>query len=592
MVAVFFIYGLAFFALGFAVAVYPKKDSEFKLAEHLYLIGGFGLLHGVNEWLDMFLLIEPFSESRALVLVRAFTLPVSFIFMVQFGARAIAANRPGAGALRFAAPVLWVIWLAVFLVGERNFTTWDIWSRYLLCTPGAALTGLALAMQLPEVRKARSAGITAGLKIASGSFFLYAILAGLVVRGAEFFPASVFNYARFAEYAGVPVQVFRSACAIAMAYGIIRALSIFYWEARDRIRQSDLRFRAVAGEAPVIFFTADGGGVITFAEGRSMSALELPREAVVGRHLEEVFGDASSFVDGFRGVIEGNEAVLTVETGGRFFEMFLGPMHDAGGENAGLVGVAVDITSQVASERERDEYRREMSRMRQMATLGTLSERMARQIEEPLGVACVFMQRVLIGLRERASTEEVSMNAREGLGKIKEAEGIIHTFYATAEITPPDAAAPLDLKETAQKIITVFGEVAERAGMELGTAGMDVLPYVRISPRELEQVFFILVQNAIDAAAPGCKNKLMISAQIDRGRFLLRFIDNCGGISPEMLEQIFEPFVKPEGRVKDSGLGLAVAKRIVEAYGGEIKVESEAGRGTTFEVVLPNEGIY
>ena len=58
MVVVFFIYGLAFFILGFAIVVYPKKGSAFKLANYLWLIAGFGLIHGANEWLDMFIMIE------------------------------------------------------------------------------------------------------------------------------------------------------------------------------------------------------------------------------------------------------------------------------------------------------------------------------------------------------------------------------------------------------------------------------------------------------------------------------------------------------------------------------------------------------
>lgn len=49
MEVVFFIYGLGFFILGFAVTLYPKKNSTFALAEHLYLIAGFGFLHGINE---------------------------------------------------------------------------------------------------------------------------------------------------------------------------------------------------------------------------------------------------------------------------------------------------------------------------------------------------------------------------------------------------------------------------------------------------------------------------------------------------------------------------------------------------------------
>ena len=54
MIFVWFVYGLAFFVLGLAILVYPKKGSEFRLARHIWMIGVFGIVHGVNEWLDMF----------------------------------------------------------------------------------------------------------------------------------------------------------------------------------------------------------------------------------------------------------------------------------------------------------------------------------------------------------------------------------------------------------------------------------------------------------------------------------------------------------------------------------------------------------
>jgi PAS domain S-box-containing protein len=591
MVAIFFVYGLVFFILGFAVLFYPKKDSEFKLADYLYLVAGFGLLHGINEWIDMFLLIEPYSDMRAFVLVRAFTLPVSFICLVQFGARSIPTSRRGFRWLWPAAPVLWAVWLGAFLSGPRNLLMWDIWSRYLLCLPGAMLTGWALALQLPEIRKTNSRGTITSLKVASISFFFYAIIAGAVVHRADFFPARLLNTAQFSDRIGIPVQVFRSICALAMAYGIIRVLSIFHWETRNRIRQSELRFRTIASEAPVMLFMADGDGRITFVEGKAMRGLEGRSGAILGRQLEDVFAKAAGFGEQCRRAMEGSESVSTVEMRGRYFETFMGPVTDTGGENSGIVGVAVDVTTQVESQMELEQYRREMGQVRQMAALGTISERMARQVEGPSGVARVFLQRLLADLKDESPAQDMYKHVREGLAEIKKASDIIGSFYASAELAPAAAAAPFDLQESVNKIIAVFREAAGRAGMELCTAGTDAVPCLRIPARELEQVFFIMVQNAIDAAREGKKNKLMIKAKIGRGQFVLRFIDNCGGIAAETLQHIFEPFARSEAGGRDSGLGLAVALRIVKAYDGDIQVDSKPGKGTTFEIRLPAERV-
>ena len=64
MIAVYFIYGLAFFILGIAIAIYPKQHSKFLLAENVWLIAVFGILHGLNEWVDMFIMIQkPFDKG-------------------------------------------------------------------------------------------------------------------------------------------------------------------------------------------------------------------------------------------------------------------------------------------------------------------------------------------------------------------------------------------------------------------------------------------------------------------------------------------------------------------------------------------------
>ena len=78
MIFVWFIYGLAFFVLGLVILIYPRRDSRFRLAKHIWMIGVFGVVHGVNEWLDMFHAIgKPFPLE--LVDSRADAYPVRFL---------------------------------------------------------------------------------------------------------------------------------------------------------------------------------------------------------------------------------------------------------------------------------------------------------------------------------------------------------------------------------------------------------------------------------------------------------------------------------------------------------------------------------
>jgi signal transduction histidine kinase len=92
--------------------------------------------------------------------------------------------------------------------------------------------------------------------------------------------------------------------------------------------------------------------------------------------------------------------------------------------------------------------------------------------------------------------------------------------------------------------------------------------------------------NSIDAIGDET-GTIEINTFYDEGNFYVLFRDSGGGISEEHLGRIFEPFFTTKGRGGGTGLGLSVVKRIVKAHSGSIQVDSEAGKGTTFTIILP-----
>jgi hypothetical protein len=92
MIFVWFVYGLAFFCLGLIIVIYPKKGSFFQLAKHIWWTVGFGILHGINEWLDMFIELEGPLPAHVLKLIRIVTLAGSFLFLRRFGTKVVAAG--------------------------------------------------------------------------------------------------------------------------------------------------------------------------------------------------------------------------------------------------------------------------------------------------------------------------------------------------------------------------------------------------------------------------------------------------------------------------------------------------------------------
>ena len=112
------------------------------------------------------------------------------------------------------------------------------------------------------------------------------------------------------------------------------------------------------------------------------------------------------------------------------------------------------------------------------------------------------------------------------------------------------------------------------------------LPPLITDANQLQQVILNIVNNARDAIGsnPG---EIVIATSRRGSRMVVSIRDNGGGMTPEVLEKLFVPFFTTKEVGRGTGLGLSVSYGIVRNLGGEIEVESIAGEGSTFKLVLP-----
>ena len=114
------------------------------------------------------------------------------------------------------------------------------------------------------------------------------------------------------------------------------------------------------------------------------------------------------------------------------------------------------------------------------------------------------------------------------------------------------------------------------------------LPHVQADRKRLKQVISNLLSNAIKYNQSG--GRITVEAGADDAAVRLFVRDTGRGISADQLERIFKPFERlgaHRSGVDGTGLGLALVKQFMEAMGGSVQVESQAGRGSTFTVTLP-----
>ena len=591
MLFVWFIYGLAFFVLGLVILVYPKKPSVFKLANDIWLIAGFGLLHGINEWLDMFIAIgKPFPPD-ILKIIRLVTLVGSFLFLLRFGTKVISEKTKKYRFIQVLPIVFLVVWSIIIVTSKSRLLMGDIFARYLLCVPGTFLTALGLFLQIPQFKQTKLPAATGNLRLTAITFILYMVFAGLIVKEASFFPASFLNYTHFMIIFHVPVQIFRAVCAIILAYSTTSLLSIFRWETREILRRSELHCSTITSAAPIILFVQDRNYVITFIQGKGLELLGLESGQIIGRHILDVFPSVPQLEEDSRRALSGEEFVTNVTFQGITFECCYSPLRDKEGGVTDVIGVFLDITVKVKAQNELDKYRRMIEKDARMVEIGTMGSVMAQQLDEPLSLTQLLLKRLLSDLGGPSQQEAITTSLKKSLSEVSKSIEIVDRFRSAAQISQT-IIAPVDIYQIAKRVMTVFAQSAKSVNLHIALKDMSFVPFMSMTAREIEKIFFILIQNAIDAADSSKKQKLIISCEFQDKQIELRFADNCDYIEPQRLQHIFEPFFTGEPDARGKNFDLAIAKEIIHTHDGSITSESRPDQGTTFRVILPVQQVY
>jgi signal transduction histidine kinase len=244
IITVYFFYGLSFFSMGLAVLLEVDRSSELDFARALRSLAGFGLIHGGHEWIEMFLLIHPDIEGTFIYqyigIGRVMLLAVSFLFLISFGARLIAGPNRMMLSWHLLGVItgIWIVglvWLALNEPADARLVALDVYTRYSLAIPGAALTAWGLILQRQKFLQAGMRSFGRDVITAAIAFGLYGGIGQLFASPSNIFPSSFLNSEVFLDWFGFPIQLFRSIMACIAAIGIISSLRAFEEEDRRQI---------------------------------------------------------------------------------------------------------------------------------------------------------------------------------------------------------------------------------------------------------------------------------------------------------------------------------------------------------------------
>ena len=223
----------------------------------------------------------------------------------------------------------------------------------------------------------------------------------------------------------------------------------------------------------------------------------------------------------------------------------------------------------------------QVRRNERLTALGNLAAGVAHEIRNPLSSIKGFATY----LAGRITGEGPDKDAARTM--IQEVDRLNRVVSELLEFARPGhkKLQPEDVNRVIERTLRLAGSDAAGKGITARFTPDESLPKIPLDAQRFTQALLNLFLNAIQATGPG--GLLDVSAALDRDshRLAVHVADTGKGMSPEVLAGMFNPYftTKPTG----TGLGLAIVHRVVEGHGGEIKVQSQPGKGTVFTVLLP-----
>ncbi len=221
--------------------------------------------------------------------------------------------------------------------------------------------------------------------------------------------------------------------------------------------------------------------------------------------------------------------------------------------------------------------------------LANMSHEFRTPLNAIIGFAQVMQQELLGPLANPSYVEYASDIARSGEMLHALVTDLLDVAKIEAGRMELDEAS-IDPRELIENCLRLVGRHADQAGVSLAADIGAQLPAIQADERRLQQVLLNLLSNAIKFTPVGGRVAVEAALDLEDG-LTIRVTDNGVGIPPAAVERVLEPFVQADPSLQrdhnGSGLGLAVAKSLIELHGGRLTIDSALGEGTTVAVLIP-----
>jgi PAS domain S-box-containing protein len=355
------------------------------------------------------------------------------------------------------------------------------------------------------------------------------------------------------------------------------------------LREAELRYRQIFEEVQDVIYTLDTDARITSLNPAFEKTTGYRAEDWIGRPMKDILTPES----GPRAFEHFSNAVGNVDTGARQYQMYnaAGGLLDieASGKAlvvnsrvVGTIGIVRDVT-------ERNLLQRGLEDARRIASLGQLAASVAHEFNNVLMSVQPFVELLLRTSADSAHSDVARKHITEAIarGKRVTSEILLYANPKEPQLEPLDASSWLG-----SMVIALRAILPDNVRIEAIPCDVSIL----CDRYHLEQVMANLATNARDAMPDGGTFTIELALDTDRWRKRVAFrpgvqyarltvIDNGSGMSAEVLSHIWEPLFTTKRA--GTGLGLPIARRLIERQNGAILIDSAEGRGTMFHIFLP-----
>jgi two-component system NtrC family sensor kinase len=217
-----------------------------------------------------------------------------------------------------------------------------------------------------------------------------------------------------------------------------------------------------------------------------------------------------------------------------------------------------------------------------MAALGELAAGVAHEINNPLTGVLTFSSLIL---KKMEDTHPWKKDLETIVQQTSRCRNIVKGLLDFARQRKPDKKL-WDVHTLLEKTLSLVEKQAPFQNIQIRKEFKPEIPQLLIDGDQIQQVFMNILLNAADAMGAN-GGRLTIRTDLNDSTAEIAFTDTGVGIAKEHLPRLFDPFFTTKQTGKGTGLGLAISYGIVRSHNGDIKVESEVGKGSTFRIKLP-----